>query len=68
MISYKPLFKRMKECQGTTYSLIHKHGINPRTVNNIKNGRGITTYTLGRLCHILNCTPNDIIEFIDDDH
>lgn len=49
----------------TTYNLIHDYEINPRTINNLKHNKGITTFTLERLCQILNCTPNDIIEFID---
>lgn len=47
----------------TTYTLINKYGINPRTINNLKHNRGITVFTLERLCEILECTPNDIIEF-----
>ncbi|MCM1304703.1 MAG: helix-turn-helix transcriptional regulator [Lachnospiraceae bacterium] len=37
-----------------------------RTINNLKHNRGITVYTLERLCAVLNCTPNDILEFIPD--
>lgn len=67
MISYKPLFITMKEREESTYTLINKHGINPRTIHNIKNSKGITTYTLEKLCRILQCTPNEIIEFVDED-
>ena len=67
MISYKPLFITMKEREETTYTLINKHGFNPRTIHNIKNNKGITTYTLEKLCRILQCTPNEIIEFVDED-
>lgn len=66
MLSYKPLWKTM-EIQGiTTYTLINKHGINPRTINNLKHDKSITMYTLERLCKILDCKPNDIIEFLDE--
>lgn len=64
MISYAPLWRTMEEKRITTYALITKHGINSRTINNLKHNRGITVYTLERLCDILNCTPNDVIEFI----
>ena len=50
----------------TTYTLIYKYEINPRTINNLKHNRGITVDTLEKLCTILECTPNDIIEFIPD--
>ena len=63
MISYEPLWKTMDAKAVTTYTLITKHGISSRTINNLKHNKGITVYTLERLCEILNCTPNDIIEF-----
>lgn len=66
MISYDPLWRTMQEKGITTYTLIQKHGINPRTVYNFKHNKNISTYTLERLCKILECTPNDVIEFIDD--
>lgn len=64
MISYDPLWETMRKRNVTTYALIYKHGINPRTVNNLKHNKSITMYTLERLCEILRCTPNDIIRFI----
>ena len=63
MINYAPLWQTMKEKEITTYLLITKYQINPRTINNLKHNRGITVYTMERLCEILNCEPNDIIRF-----
>lgn len=63
MVSYRPLWETMKRKNVTTYTLIYKHGMNPRTINNLKHDRGITVDTLEKLCTILDCTPNDIIEF-----
>lgn len=50
----------------TTYTLINKYNINPRTINNLKHNKSITLYTMEQLCKILNCTPNDIVEFKED--
>lgn len=63
MISYKPLWETMKIRKITTYTLINKYNINPRTINNLKHNKSITIYTMEQLCKILNCTPNDIVEF-----
>ena len=63
MVSYEPLWQTMKDRGITEYALM-KHGINPRTVNNLRHNRGITVYTLERLCTILQCTPNEILTFI----
>ena len=67
MVSYGPLWKTMEMRGITTYTLIEKHGINPRTINNLRHNRGLTVYTLERLCDVLGCTPNDILEFIPDE-
>lgn len=64
MVSYNPLWNTMQEKGFTTYTLIHEYNINPRTINNLKHNKNISTYTLERLCSILECTPNDIIEFV----
>ena len=63
MISYEPLWKTMEQRGETTYTLIHKHGINPRTVNNLKHNQSITMYTLERLCQILNCQAECVVRF-----
>ncbi len=65
MVNYEPLWSTMKEKNISTYTLIHKHNINPRTINNLRHNKGITVDTLEKLCRILQCTPNDIIKFID---
>ena len=64
MVSYAPLWRTMEKREITTYTLITKYNINPRTINNLKHNSSITVYTLERLCEILSCTPNDVLEFI----
>lgn len=63
MISYNPLWITLKSKKVSTYALIHKHDISSKTIYNLKHNRHITTATLERLCDILECTPNDILEF-----
>lgn len=65
MVSYEPLWKTMKQQDITTYTLIEKHHILSKTIYNLKHNKHITTSTLEKLCMILACTPNDIIEFIN---
>lgn len=67
MISYKPLWKTMKEKNVTTYTLIYKLGFSPYTITNLKRNKSITMNTLEKLCKILDCKPNDIIEFLEDE-
>ena len=63
LISYEPLWKTMQEKGISTYTLINTHGINPRTVNNLKHNKSITMFTLERLCQILDCQAESIVRF-----
>jgi len=65
MVSYEPLWETMKKKGITTYALINKHNINPRTVTNLRHDQWITVDTLEKLCKILECTPNDILKFVE---
>ena len=50
----------------TTYTLINKYNINPRTIHNLKHNKSITLYTMERLCRILHCQAEGVVEFIED--
>ncbi len=67
MISYEPLWETMMHKQITTYTLINKYGINPRTIHNLKHNRSITLYTLEKLCSILDCQAESIVLFLPDE-
>ena len=62
IISYEPLWNTMKEKGVSQYSLL-KSGIDNKTLDGLKKGKNITMITLEKLCRIIDCTPNDIIEF-----
>lgn len=66
MISYEPLWKTMEQKNITTYALINKHGINPRTIHNLKHNRSITMFTVEKLCLILGCQADGIVRFVPD--
>jgi len=65
MVSYEPLWKTMESKGINTYILIEKFEIQSKTIYNLKHNKNITTATLERLCKILECTPNDILTFIE---
>lgn len=66
MISYGPLWKTMEQRGATTYTLQVKGGISSSTIRRLKANESVSTNTLESLCKILNCTPNDIIEYLPD--
>ena len=67
LISYEPLWKTMAQKGITTYALINRYGINPRTIHNLKHNKSITMFTLERLCHILDCQADGIVSFAADE-
>lgn len=66
MISYEPLWKTMDQKGITTYALINRYGINPRTIHNLKHNKSITMFTLEKLCMILKCQADEIVRFLPD--
>ena len=62
IISYQPLWETMKKKEISQYHLL-KSGIDNKTLDSLKKGKNITLLTLEKICKIIDCTPNDIIEF-----
>lgn len=67
MIRYTPLWKTMAERKVTTYALRFKHNIGHATVQRLQRDMPVSTYTLDRLCGILNCRLEDIAEYVADE-
>ena len=59
----------MADRKMTSVELSKKIGISPVNVSRIKTGRahGIRFDTLDNICKALDCQPNDVIEYVDDD-
>ncbi|MCR4855187.1 MAG: helix-turn-helix transcriptional regulator [Erysipelotrichaceae bacterium] len=66
MISYRPLWKTMKEKNISQYYLL-QNGVDSKTLDSLRKNRNITALTIEKLCSIIDCTPNDIIEFIPEE-
>ena len=62
IFDYGPLWKTMELKQVSQYQLL-KGGIDNKTLDSLKKGKNITMVTLEKLCKIIGCTPNDIVEF-----
>ena len=66
MVSYTPLWRTMEKCGATTYTLQVKGGISSSTIRRLKAGDSVSTNTLDALCKVLNCTIQDIVEYLPD--
>ena len=65
VIDFSPLWKTMEQKGVTQYQLI-KNGIDNKTLDTLKKNKNITLLTLQKLCRILGCTPNDVVQFTED--
>ena len=62
MLDYSPMWETMKSKGISQYYLL-KHGIDNKTLYNLKKNENITLLTLEKLCNAIDCTPNDIVKF-----
>ena len=65
MLDYSPMWETMRRKEVSQYSLL-KAGIDNKTLDSIKKGNNITLLTLEKICTILECTPNDVVQFISN--
>ncbi|MFR8079285.1 MAG: helix-turn-helix domain-containing protein [Christensenellales bacterium] len=66
MIRYTPLWETMKKRGTTTYTLRVKEGMSHATVQRLQKDLPVSTLTLDRLCSILNCRIEDVVEYVPD--
>ena len=61
MLDYSPLWRTMEEKGVSQYRLI-KAGVDNKTLDALKKGNNITLLTLEKICAILDCTPNEVVQ------
>ena len=67
MIDYSPLWETMKRKEITQYKLLKNKVIDNKALDTLRKNKNITMLTLEKLCHALDCTPNDIVKFPTDE-
>lgn len=67
MISYSPLWKLLEEKEISTYALEKTFSIERHMISDLKNNKSITMASLEKICKALNCTPNDVVEFVEEE-
>ena len=63
MIVFDKLWLLMKEKGISTYTLREKCGIDSKTVRRLRANENMETKTLDKLCAILDCRVEDIMEY-----
>lgn len=62
MFSYGPLWETLKEKNITQYQLIKDYRFSTGTLDALRKNKSVTSYTIEKLCLILDCQPGDIME------
>ena len=62
MFNYNPLWETMKKKEITQYQLIKDYHFSTGTLDALRKNKSVTVYTLEKLCLILDCKPNDILQ------
>lgn len=66
MIRFDKLWKTMEEKGFTTYTMREKCGIDSKTVRRLRANDNMETKTLNKLCAALDCSLEDIAEYVSD--
>lgn len=67
MIKFDRLWKTMEQKGVSTYWLREKCGIDRKTIRRLRANENMETKTLNKLCTALDCSLEDIAEFIKDE-
>lgn len=67
MITYDRLWATLKEKNISQYKLIKDYGIDKAQLQRLRQNMVVKTIILNRLCSILDCRIEDIMEYIPDD-
>lgn len=58
----------MKERDITQYDLYTRYNMNRAQLNRLRHNKNVTMATLDKLCNILHCRVEDVIEHFPDDN
>ena len=69
MISFRPFRELVRKRNISTYFLRNKCGdynLDSKTIQRLMADQSVSTHTVDALCHILDCGPEDIMEFVPE--
>lgn len=66
MIVYDKLWATLKEKNISQYKLIKDYGIDKAQLQRLRKNMVVKTIILNRLCSILDCRVEDIMEYVPD--
>ena len=67
MIRYDRLWETMKNKGISQYDLYTHHNVNRSQINRLRQNKNVEVNTIDKLCNILSCNVEDIMQYIDDE-
>ena len=67
MICFDKLWETMRKKGVSTYFLRERGGIDSKTIRRLRVNDNTETKTLSKLCEVLDCSLEDIAEYIPDE-
>lgn len=67
MLKYENLWRTLKAKNISQYKLIKDYGIDKAQLHRLRKNMVVKTLILDRLCSILDCRIEDIVEYVPDD-
>lgn len=68
MIKFDRLWETMKLRGVTQYDLYTYHNVNRSQLDRLRHNRNVEIATIDKLCNILSCNVEDIMEHFPDDN
>ena len=68
MIKYDRLWQTMKKRGITQYALYTRYNVNRSQINRLRHNQNVETNTIDKLCNILHCNVEDIMEHFPDNN
>ena len=68
MIKYDRLWDTMKSRGITQYALYTRYNVNRSQLDRLRNNKNVEINTIDKLCNILNCRVEDIMEHFPDEN
>ena len=68
MITYDRLWQTMKQRGVSQYDLYTYYNVNRSQLNRLRHNENVEINTIDKLCNILQCRVEDIIEHFPDDN
>ena len=66
-VSYKKLWKLLIDKDMKKCDLEREAGITHYALNKLSQEKDVSTEVLGRICEVLHCSIDDIMEFVQED-